>query len=199
LFLRLFCPAFLSPRQFDLVREHPDSRTHRTLTLLAKLIQSLGNLSEFGVKEAYMTPMNKFIRENTKGLMEFLDQVVVARPNPQNLHAGGRAPTATLQIPESQFFDPFDPPAMKLHSGYMFSPPVSPYMIDRDRELTQFVTYVMMNKEKILLMHMDANRRISKGDALEKLLAICEDVHSKVTSGRREGFDGGASKKPPSS
>lgn len=42
--------------------EHPDAHTQRTLTLLAKVIQALGNLAEFGAKEHFIMTMNGFIR-----------------------------------------------------------------------------------------------------------------------------------------
>ena len=41
--------------------DHPDDRTRRSLTLIAKSLQCLANLSSFGVKEQYMVPMNDFM------------------------------------------------------------------------------------------------------------------------------------------
>ncbi|XP_068236209.1 ras GTPase-activating protein 3 [Palaemon carinicauda] len=43
-FLRFFAPAILYPKLFDLTTEQIDPATHRTLTLLSKTVQSVGNL-----------------------------------------------------------------------------------------------------------------------------------------------------------
>lgn len=84
IFLRFFAPAILGPRLFDLTKEQivcltllvflfiiiifimfivyfflKDSQTNRTLTLVSKTIQSLGNLvcSRSNFKEEYMSSM----------------------------------------------------------------------------------------------------------------------------------------------
>ncbi|KAF3429596.1 hypothetical protein E2986_06953 [Frieseomelitta varia] len=44
IFLRFFAPAILGPRLFDVTTEQIDFQTNRTLTLISKTIQSLGNL-----------------------------------------------------------------------------------------------------------------------------------------------------------
>ena len=41
--------------------DHPDDRTRRTLTLITKTLQCLANMSSFGVKEQFMSPMNEFL------------------------------------------------------------------------------------------------------------------------------------------
>ncbi|KAK3872380.1 hypothetical protein Pcinc_022537 [Petrolisthes cinctipes] len=43
-FLRFFAPAILHPKLFDLTSEQIDPSTQRTLTLLSKTVQSVGNL-----------------------------------------------------------------------------------------------------------------------------------------------------------
>ncbi|KAF3850951.1 hypothetical protein F7725_012723 [Dissostichus mawsoni] len=49
-FLRLICPAILNPRLFNIISDPPSSAAGRTLTLIAKSVQNLANLVEFGAK-----------------------------------------------------------------------------------------------------------------------------------------------------
>ncbi|WYZ41686.1 hypothetical protein EsH8_V_000581 [Colletotrichum jinshuiense] len=75
LFLRFICPAILSPKLFGLLRDHPRPRAQRTLTLVAKALQALGNLSTFGKKEEWMEPMNKFLGSNRQSVKDYIDTI----------------------------------------------------------------------------------------------------------------------------
>jgi len=87
IFLRFFCPAILDPKLFGMANEHPDSGTARTFTLIAKTIQNLANLVEFGAKEPYMADMNPFIVRNLDSARNALERFSTppqtqAPPNP---------------------------------------------------------------------------------------------------------------------
>ncbi|KAK3994653.1 hypothetical protein QBC44DRAFT_43139 [Cladorrhinum sp. PSN332] len=75
LFLRFLCPAILNPKLFGLLRDHPRPRAQRALTLIAKGLQALGNLSTIGKKETWMEPMNRFLSAQRQAFKDFLDQV----------------------------------------------------------------------------------------------------------------------------
>ena len=81
LFLRFFCASILGPKLFNLMKDHPDMKTSRNLTLLAKTIQNLSNLCEFGYKEVYMKDMNDSILKWTLKFKEFIDNICVI-PDP---------------------------------------------------------------------------------------------------------------------
>uniref|UniRef100_A0A182K4P8 Ras GTPase-activating protein 1 n=1 Tax=Anopheles christyi TaxID=43041 RepID=A0A182K4P8_9DIPT len=83
IFLRLLCPALLNPRQFGLVNETPHQMATRSLIMVAKCLQNLANLVEFGGKEPYMEVVNPFILKNKERMIVFLDQLSsVTDPNP---------------------------------------------------------------------------------------------------------------------
>ncbi|KAF9190279.1 hypothetical protein BGZ50_000310 [Haplosporangium sp. Z 11] len=96
-FLRLICPAILSPRLFYIVREHPEARAHRTLTLIAKSLQGLANLVNFGAKELWMVPMNDFIAmaERTSGIRSSSNSVHSLPMQPP--HSPGSTHSAILR------------------------------------------------------------------------------------------------------
>ncbi|CAL8248803.1 unnamed protein product [Merluccius merluccius] len=74
-FLRLICPAILNPRMFNIIADPPSSTAGRTLTLVAKSVQNLANLVEFGAKEPYMEGVNPFIKNNKHRMIMFLDEL----------------------------------------------------------------------------------------------------------------------------
>uniref|UniRef100_A0A3B4DLG7 RAS p21 protein activator 1 n=1 Tax=Pygocentrus nattereri TaxID=42514 RepID=A0A3B4DLG7_PYGNA len=74
-FLRLICPAIVNPRIFNIIADPPSTTASRTLTLVAKAIQNLANLVEFGTKEPYMEGVNSFIKSNKNRMIMFLDEL----------------------------------------------------------------------------------------------------------------------------
>ena len=76
LFLRFFCPAILNPKLFGMASDHPDGQGNgRTLTLVAKIIQNLANLADFGKKEPHMIPFNPFIKKNVNLMKAIIDKM----------------------------------------------------------------------------------------------------------------------------
>uniref|UniRef100_A0AAY4BF87 Ras GTPase-activating protein 1 n=1 Tax=Denticeps clupeoides TaxID=299321 RepID=A0AAY4BF87_9TELE len=74
-FLRLICPAIINPRIFNIITDPPSQTASRTLTLVAKAVQNLANLVEFGAKEPYMEGVNSFIKSNKDRMILFLDKL----------------------------------------------------------------------------------------------------------------------------
>nr|XP_014349663.1 PREDICTED: rasGAP-activating-like protein 1 [Latimeria chalumnae] len=77
-FLRFFAPAILTPKLFNLRDHHADTRTSRTLLLLAKAVQSIGNLGlQLGHgKEQWMTPLHPYILQSATCVKDFLDKLI---------------------------------------------------------------------------------------------------------------------------
>ncbi|KAK3850079.1 hypothetical protein Pcinc_043192 [Petrolisthes cinctipes] len=92
-FLRFFAPAILHPKLFDLTSEQIDPSTQRTLTLLSKTVQSVGNLvssrtSHPNFTESYMR-RESYMREvfalcvtakHVEGMRTFLE-IISSIPN----------------------------------------------------------------------------------------------------------------------
>ncbi|TPX70902.1 hypothetical protein SpCBS45565_g01494 [Spizellomyces sp. 'palustris'] len=81
IFLRFFCPAILNPKLFGLIPDFPDATTARTFTLIAKILQNLANLSDFGSKEPYMAECNSFIEANIDAMKSFIDAIATIPGN----------------------------------------------------------------------------------------------------------------------
>ncbi|KAI4875413.1 hypothetical protein NFI96_029764, partial [Prochilodus magdalenae] len=77
-FLRFFAPAILTPKLFHLRDHHADTRTSRTLLLLAKALQSVGNLGlQLGHgKEQWMAPLHPIILCSVASIKDFLDKLI---------------------------------------------------------------------------------------------------------------------------
>lgn len=75
IFLRFFCPAILNPKLFGIMNEHPPESTARTLTLLAKILQNLANLSEFEGKEPHMYPANSWLSSHLPEMKVYIKKI----------------------------------------------------------------------------------------------------------------------------
>ncbi|KAF4971373.1 hypothetical protein FSARC_1805 [Fusarium sarcochroum] len=126
LFLRFICPAILSPKLFNLLRDHPRPHAQRTFTLIAKALQKLANLSNFGKREEWMEPMNRFLNVQRQAVRDYIDQVcsIPADRNPNFVPAGYSTPVTILGrlSPTSK-------------EGF----PSLPYLIDDTRNLASLV------------------------------------------------------------
>ncbi|KAH7149172.1 hypothetical protein B0J13DRAFT_299207 [Dactylonectria estremocensis] len=98
LFLRFICPAILSPKLFNLLRDHPRPRAQRTFTLIAKALQKLANLSTFGKREEWMEPMNRFLNVQRQSIRDYIDQVcgIPADRSANMIPAGYSTPVTIL-------------------------------------------------------------------------------------------------------
>eukprot|EP00002_Diphylleia_rotans_P002134 TRINITY_DN1130_c0_g1_i1.p1 TRINITY_DN1130_c0_g1~~TRINITY_DN1130_c0_g1_i1.p1 ORF type:complete len:558 (+),score=129.90 TRINITY_DN1130_c0_g1_i1:53-1726(+) len=75
IFLRVFGPCITLPSKVG-IQVVPDSQGIRSLVLIMKVLQNLANGLEWGDKEAYMIPMNGFIRRNQSLILAMFDQIV---------------------------------------------------------------------------------------------------------------------------
>uniref|UniRef100_A0AAY4C9A0 Uncharacterized protein n=1 Tax=Denticeps clupeoides TaxID=299321 RepID=A0AAY4C9A0_9TELE len=75
-FLRLICPAILNPRMFNIIADPPSVTASRTLTLVAKSVQNLANLVEFGAKNIPELPdVNEHFRTDLSRDLAVLHEI----------------------------------------------------------------------------------------------------------------------------
>ncbi|KAF2075606.1 hypothetical protein CYY_003074 [Polysphondylium violaceum] len=75
IFLRFLCPAIIAPHTAGLVDEAPGPEATRALVLIGKVLQNLANGIEFGQKESFMIPVNRFIIGNVNRLNSYFDRL----------------------------------------------------------------------------------------------------------------------------
>ncbi|XP_065307221.1 ras GTPase-activating protein nGAP isoform X5 [Dermacentor albipictus] len=95
IFLRCLCPAILSPSLFGLAPEYPDERAARSLTLIAKTIQTLANFTRFGGKESFMEFMNDFVEKEWSTMKTFLKVI----SSPVSTEQNSSSAEAGIEIP----------------------------------------------------------------------------------------------------
>ncbi|CEP60910.1 GTPase-activating protein BUD2 LALA0_S02e02476g [Lachancea lanzarotensis] len=132
LFLRFFCPVILNPKLFHIVENHPEEGPKRTLTLLAKILLNLSNLTLFGKKEPWMTEMNSFIAKNEAELIDYIDKVTDKKLD---------FTTKTLKLSSSVVR-----PKIPLNGTIRNELPTNPYLIDRYLRETELISVLSISR-----------------------------------------------------
>ena len=143
LFLRFFVPAILNPRLFGLLKgtsyssnfrvnadirvEEPKPRAKRTLTLVAKSLQTLANMATFGTKEPWMEPMNSFLTQHRESFKKFIEDICFVPQSTSNIAV----------IPPSYSTPNAIKNRLPITSKEGF--PSLPYLIDDSREYANLV------------------------------------------------------------
>jgi hypothetical protein len=170
LFLRFLCPAILNPKLFGLLRDHPRYRPQRTLTLIAKSLQALANLTTIGKKEPWMEPMNRFITTQRQQFKDFLDEVcsIPAERTKTPLPAPYSTPNTILGR--------LSPMARE---GF----PSLPYLVDQGRNFAALVKLWADAQQQHQQQQATANgspgqQKTYEGDLL-RFHNLCMDLHER--------------------
>ncbi|GAA5888185.1 hypothetical protein JCM5296_000222 [Sporobolomyces johnsonii] len=134
IFLRFFVPAVLNPKLFFIVSSPPDTKSQRTLTLVAKTLQGLANFSSFGQKEPWMLPMNPFVQDNTSAFVDFIEHVSTPAASTA-YRQEWTSPLASTYLAPYRLRNSLAPLAKE-------GVPLLPHLIDLPRELGLLASYI---------------------------------------------------------
>ena len=177
LFLRFFVPAVLNPKLFGLLKgtlssifprdrhnnldsAHPHPRAQRTLTLIAKALQTLANLSQFGSKEPWMEPMNAFLTGRRQEFKDFVDKICGISPD-----------RATSAIPASYATPITILGRLPATSREGF--PSLPYLIDQARECAGLVEIWLNSRHEV-------DSRFAWSNELKSFDALCGKLRQRT-------------------
>jgi len=145
------------------VTEHPRPKARRALTLVAKSLQGLANMSSFGTKEAWMEPMNVFLNSHRQEFKTYLDNICsissTTSPAP-HIPPSYSTPLAILQRL---------PPTSR--EGF----PSLPYLIDHARNFAALVDLWLTNTRSSAM-----NIQSTDGDLL-RFHQICLALNERTS------------------
>ncbi|XP_059722115.1 ras GTPase-activating protein 4-like isoform X1 [Haemorhous mexicanus] len=97
--LRFFSPAVMTPKLFQLRATHADARTSRTLLLLAKAIQLVGNMEPAAgrAKETWLSPLLPALQQGTARMRDFITRLVGTEEDQGEEEGEGRPPPAVVK------------------------------------------------------------------------------------------------------
>uniref|UniRef100_A0A667ZZG4 RAS protein activator like 1 n=1 Tax=Myripristis murdjan TaxID=586833 RepID=A0A667ZZG4_9TELE len=201
-FLRFFAPAILTPKLFHLRDQYADTRTSRTLLLLAKALQSVGNLGlQLGHgKEQWMTPLHPIILCSVASVKDFLDKLIDIDHDSGKSHSGDTLKCSSAVIVKEGYLQKHKAEGPQLLSRFAFkkryfwltSESLS-YAKTPDwqnvNELNQWLSAIrkasIYNERMLPSFHPGAHRGGKWSCCLQadRVVSGCSRTHSAVTLG----------------
>ncbi|KAG1757575.1 Rho GTPase activation protein [Suillus lakei] len=172
-FLRFIVPGILNPHLFGLYPGLPGARIQRSLTLIAKVIQSLANLNPNVQKEEFMRGVKDFLKQNMPAMVDYI--LVVSTPVPQDPyspHSGHPAHShQRLNVVSSLHERSTTMPVLERESI-----PLLPHVLDIPRHLARITSSVLRSARS-----PDPKGKSSEGDNqhLSGLCAQCFDLEDQ--------------------
>ncbi|KAG2366526.1 hypothetical protein BDR07DRAFT_1395750 [Suillus spraguei] len=172
-FLRFIVPGILNPHLFGLYPGLPSARIQRSLTLIAKVIQSLANLNPNVQKEEFMRGIKDFLKQNLPAMVDYI--LVVSTPvqlDPYSPHSGHPAHShQRLNVVSSLHERSTTMPVLERESI-----PLLPHVLDIPRHLARITSSVLRNARST-----DTKGKSSERDSqyLSGLCAQCYDLEEQ--------------------
>jgi len=152
-FLRFIVPAILHPHLFGLCPGLPSPPVQRTLTLIAKVMQSLANLNTALQKEEFMQGIKGFMSNSIPAMMDYI--IEVSTPL-----SGGLATTAisSHQYDRLQTLHSLRQRSAALPTLHRESIPLLPHLVDVPKHLAVLISAVVRSSKG------SHNRPLHSGD-----------------------------------
>ncbi|KAL0581609.1 hypothetical protein V5O48_000425 [Marasmius crinis-equi] len=172
-FLRFIVPAILHPHLFGLCAGLPSERVQRSLTLIAKVIQSLANLNTNVQKEEFMTGMKDFLKESVTAMIDYL--LVVSSPAAEDSQGG--TVNRTSDHDKTKLADRLQKRMSTMPVLYREAIPVLPHLLDPARHLAVITSAVIRTSRTYL---SDSKTHETRDRPLEELCSRCIEVEEKA-------------------
>jgi hypothetical protein len=141
--------------------DHPRQRAQRTLTLIAKSLQGLANMSTFGAKEPWMEPMNKFLQASRPEFKAFVDKIC-SIPSDRPSQAVSASYATPIQILARL------PPTSR--EGF----PSLPFLIDSAKSFASLISLWLQKCPD------DLDAKLKKDPALSRFHDLCIELQQRT-------------------
>lgn len=144
-FLRFLCPPILNPKLFNLSETHLTGNASKTLTLIAKILMTLGNRSKFqDLRDPNLVKLNNdFIDKHQEEIIIYFDKITMRKidfnEKKLNIENGDSKKSDTNQL-------------MNLPSPDILNElPIRPYLLDKYLNISNLIQLIheTNNAEKI--------------------------------------------------
>lgn len=170
-FLRFIVPAILHPHLFGICPGIPRLATKRTLTLIARVIQSLANLNTVQHKDSIMRmkELQEFLEENRNAMFEYLKAVSGESSNSSRVIKDSRERVNIINTLRERivFMPPLEREAI----------PILPHFSDVPRHLASIAAAVYRQARYNKPTQEDSDEG---SEALNSLLLRCTDVQEEA-------------------
>ncbi|KAJ3791000.1 GTPase activating protein [Lentinula aff. detonsa] len=168
-FLRFIVPAILNPHLFHLYPGLPSPPVQRSLTLIAKVIQSLANLNQTVQKEEFMRGVKHFLAENSPAMVDYI--VVVSTPV-KDFRSGKMADWHE----RSNVINALKSRASSMPILYRESIPLLPHTLDVPRQLAIVTSAVIRHSQA----YFTEDRPSAEDEELHEFCARCFEVEEQA-------------------
>ncbi|KAG8899531.1 hypothetical protein FRB99_006584 [Tulasnella sp. 403] len=179
-FLRFFVPAILHPHLSGLVSGAPPLSVQKTLKAVAKVLQSLANLSSNVNLDDHMAAVKVFVESQRPGMIDYLLRVSTRTPEaPVGPSTATSSSRRVIRYLEGRW-----PSLSSIHRDSL---PALPHLVDPSRHLSMMASAVVRNTTEQrasdgVRQEYQFGDPLSTSPPLEEFHALCFKVETEILS-----------------